>query len=115
MKAVFALLALSFATPAFAASPVCGAPEKARYLNKIAQFNVGEVTSTDVVEAQLYSLSTDEACGKVSKEQYCFEAPRLALDVVAGVKAEQTVGQRTAADLLRAEKGAELISNFCAK
>lgn len=113
MKFAFLLLALSFSVPAFATSPVCGAPEKARYIQAIDRYNVGETTSTDVVEAQLYSLSTDEACGKVSKLQYCFEAPRLARDVVANVKAEITVGQRTNEDLRRAEKSVELITNFC--
>jgi hypothetical protein len=85
------------------------------------RFNVGEVTRVDVLSAELSLLEIKLACASIVRGDvltvgsYCEKANLdKARDYVIGMKEEASIGQRTTAEVQRAELDKVSMEAVCA-
>lgn len=113
MKHLFLIFSLILSQFAFAYSD--DAVQAAEQLYQLTQdrFGVGEVTRTDVAQAEAFLFEMKYQAGKISKSEYCrFLVPsrRTALQ---GVKEEERTGLRTIEDVIHAEIEYHKVVAFC--
>jgi hypothetical protein len=107
---ILALVALT-STQAFAAD--CGSIQKEALRLTRGYFDLGEVTRTEVANAELAVLEAQKACGEVSLDQYCADATVAAEVAYLGTKEESRVGMKSLAEVTKAALVREAVRNSC--
>ena len=77
------------------------------------RFQAGEITSTDVAQAELDLLNRRLECHDVLFDEYCRTAPVLSKTVLDNIDREIVVGQRSARERTIANHAFLMIKNLC--
>ncbi|MGE4132511.1 MAG: hypothetical protein AB7F86_12785 [Bdellovibrionales bacterium] len=102
MKKIILIATTMLGLNAFAYS--ADAVKDAEALLKLTQdrFGAGEVTMTDVKQAEAFVLEMKIKAGVISKVEYCNVVIPVLENAVQGISAEEKVGLRTIEDVIHA-------------
>src|ERR1044072_15094 len=117
LKSALISVAVLSAVPAFASSrAVCLIKigrAASNYKTVQDRFNVGEVTRTDVKQAQLQLLNTQLGCHQILIDDYCNIAVEAASPMVQGIEEEARHGQRTEQEVSAAQVMQDDVTDRC--
>jgi len=77
------------------------------------RFAVGEVTRTDVQQAEMFVLEMKFQAGKIAKADYCAAIIPVVEGAVQGVVEEEKVGMRTIEDVIKARMEMHRVKALC--
>jgi hypothetical protein len=77
------------------------------------RFSVGEVTQTDVAQAQYDLIALEYAGKRISRAAYCQTGVPNLLAITAGIESEAAVGQRTTEDVIIAKRQLYRVKAAC--
>lgn len=115
MKHVLLILSVLVSSSAFALT--CAELEKIDYAVATERFGSGEVTITDVAQAELDYLNANKKCEEgdplTNRSVYCWEAKRAANIVVEGRRQEFEANLATKEALEKAEEQLNRVHETC--
>ena len=113
MKSLILLTALIFSSTAWSYSDEAVLDAESMVALIKDRFAVGEVTRTDVNQAEQFLLEIKFLAGKIPKELYCFGIVRISEQIVAVLTEEEAVGMRNVEDVLRAKMEMHRVKALC--